>query len=54
MLAELSSWLKSLDPAFTFLLVLPFVVAIVGLLTELAERARRKRSDRDPPPRHGK
>lgn len=45
MAAELAAWLRSLDPAFTFLLVLPFVVAIVGVLTELAERRRRKQRD---------
>lgn len=40
MIRELVVWLQSQDPAFLFLLVLPFVVAIVGLLTELAERRR--------------
>ncbi len=53
MLAELANWLQSLDPAFVFLLVLPFVVALVGLLTELAERGRRKHRDVDRPPRRG-
>lgn len=43
--AELAAWLRTLDPAFTFLLVLPFVVAIVGLFTELAERRGRSRHD---------
>ncbi len=42
---ELVAWLQGLDPPFLFLLVLPFVVAIVGLLTELAERRSRRRRD---------
>lgn len=50
MVAELVAWLRTLEPAYTFLLVLPFVVAIVGLFTEMAERRRRTRQrpgDRD-------
>ena len=38
-------WLQGLDPAFLFLLVLPFVVAIIGLLTELAERRSGRKRD---------
>jgi hypothetical protein len=37
-MGTLAAWVQDLDPAFTFLLVLPFVVALVGIVTELAER----------------
>lgn len=37
-----TAWLDQLEPPFAFLLILPFVVALVGLLTELAERRGRE------------
>ncbi len=40
-------WFQSLDRAFLFLLILPFVVAVVGLWSELS-RARK-----DQPAGHG-
>lgn len=31
---ELAAWLGDLEPGFAFLLALPFVVAVVGLLAD--------------------
>jgi hypothetical protein len=39
---EFADWLAGLDPAFAFLLALPFAIGALGLL---AERARRQGSD---------
>lgn len=36
MLDELWSWIQALEPPFLFLLILPFVVGVAGLLAELA------------------
>ena len=38
-------WLRSLDPAFLFLLILPFAVAAVGLWSETLRSAREKRRE---------
>ena len=40
MFAELSNWILSLDRQFAFLLVLPFVVAITGLLSDSVTQRR--------------
>ena len=34
-MSEIIDWLSGLDPVFTFLLALPFVVAIAGLLARV-------------------
>jgi hypothetical protein len=39
-LEELVSWLNALDPSFAFLLVLPFLVGLAGLLAEHLRRRR--------------
>ena len=44
MLVELWSWLQTLEPPFLYLLILPFVVAVAGLLAELV-RARPRDPD---------
>jgi hypothetical protein len=51
MFAELASWLKDLDRAFAFLLILPFLVAAAGLLSNLAGRRESTRAEREPAPR---
>ncbi|HEX9184724.1 MAG TPA: hypothetical protein VF876_15815 [Burkholderiales bacterium] len=38
---ELLDWLRHLDPAFAFLLALPFVVGALGLLAHRSRRAPR-------------
>lgn len=38
MLDELWSWIQTLEPPFLFLLILPFVVGVAGLLGELARK----------------
>jgi hypothetical protein len=38
---ELLDWLRDIDPAFAFLLVLPFVVGAFGLLAHREQRAPR-------------
>ena len=48
MIDELVQWTISLDRSFAFLLALPFMVALAGLVAELA-RLRRMRL----PPRNG-
>lgn len=41
-LAELAQWLGTLDRPFAFLLALPFVVAVAGLISHFVRhRARR-------------
>jgi hypothetical protein len=40
---ELWDWLVALPPDFAFLLSLPFLVALTGLLADLARRPRRTR-----------
>ena len=40
-MSEIIDWLSGLDPVFTFLLALPFAVAIAGLLAEFWRRSRR-------------
>jgi hypothetical protein len=42
LLSELLAWLRALDPAFAFLLALPFAVAAVGLAVELRRRPARR------------
>lgn len=37
---ELWQWLVALPPDYAFLLSLPFLVALTGLLAELAQRRR--------------
>jgi hypothetical protein len=37
---ELVQWLKELDRPFAFLLALPFMVALAGLVAELVRRRR--------------
>ena len=37
-LASWQAWLESLDPAFAFLLILPFVVGAVGLWVEFRKK----------------
>ena len=37
---ELVQWLTALDRSFVFLLALPFVVALVGLVSELVRHCR--------------
>jgi len=44
-LNELFVWLSTLEPGFAFLLALPFVVAVAGLLSEYCQ-ARLHRSGR--------
>lgn len=44
-LADLFVWLQSLEPAYIFLVLLPFAVAAVGLL---AEWFRSRRGEREP------
>jgi hypothetical protein len=36
-----AQWFSQLDRSFLFLLILPFVVAAVGLWAEYAERSRK-------------
>ena len=38
---ELLEWLRDLDPAFAFLLALPFAVGALGLLANREQRAPR-------------
>ena len=45
-ISELIQWINSLDASFAFLLALPFLVALAGLLAEFV-RQRRARSSRD-------
>jgi hypothetical protein len=40
-----ANWLEGLDRSFLFLLILPFVVAAVGLWAELRDRRNRTRND---------
>ncbi|OGA44952.1 MAG: hypothetical protein A3F74_16995 [Betaproteobacteria bacterium RIFCSPLOWO2_12_FULL_62_58] len=40
-MSEIIDWFSGLDPVFTFLLALPFVVAIAGLLAEYWRHSRR-------------
>lgn len=39
-------WFQSLDRTFLFLLILPFVVAVVGLWSEFARSRKDKRASR--------
>lgn len=39
---ELVQWLAALDRPFTFLLALPFIVALAGLAAEIVKQHRRK------------
>ncbi len=41
---ELVWWLNSLDPPFAFLLTLPFLVGLAGLLAEHIRQRRARRS----------
>jgi hypothetical protein len=41
-LNELLTWYDSLDPTFTFLFALPFIVAAAGLITEWLGARRHK------------
>ena len=41
---ELVGWLNSLDPPFAFLLALPFLVGLAGLLAEHIRQRRARRS----------
>jgi hypothetical protein len=43
-LAGVSAWLGSLEPGFAFLLALPFIVAIAGLLAGWARHRRGMKS----------
>jgi hypothetical protein len=45
---ELWEWLVALPPDFAFLLSLPFLVALTGLLADLARRPRRPRPRETP------
>jgi hypothetical protein len=45
-------WLASLDPPFAFLLALPFVVALAGLLTEHLRQRRARVLSRDTETNH--
>lgn len=38
MWSELVTWFDTLEPTFVFLLALPFVVSVMGLLTYLRDR----------------
>ena len=52
-LFDLESWLawfSSLDRSFIFLLTLPFVVALVGLWSAIAEKEERRESQTDETP----
>lgn len=40
--SELLAWLRELEPAFAFLLALPFAVAAAGLAVELRHRSARR------------
>ena len=40
MLGELIEWIQNLDPSFAFLLALPFLVAIAGLIAHVVETRR--------------
>ena len=42
---ELLDWLRDLDPAFAFLLALPFVVGALGLLEHRERRAPHARAE---------
>lgn len=42
MIHELGEWIASLDRPFAFLLALPFMVALVGLVAELVRQRRAK------------
>ena len=44
------AWFSSLDRSFIFLLTLPFVVALVGLWSAIAEKEERRESQTDEPP----
>ncbi len=39
-MSAIIDWLSGLDPVFAFMLVLPFVVAVAGLLSEYRRGAR--------------
>jgi len=41
MASDLTSWLNGAEPAFTFLLFLPFVVAVIGVGAWLVQRGRK-------------
>ena len=43
-----SAWFASLDRGFAFLLILPFVVAMVGLWSSFRERDGRELDEEDP------
>jgi hypothetical protein len=49
MLGELVEWVLNLDPAFAFLLALPFVVALAGFLSEAARKREPRREPRRQP-----
>ena len=42
---ELVLWLAALDRPFSFLLALPFIVALAGLASEFAQQHRARRAN---------
>lgn len=48
-LTSLFAWLERLDPAFAFLLAVPFIVAACGLAVELWPRGGARRPARTAP-----
>jgi hypothetical protein len=46
-IADLGRWLAGLEPAFAFLLALPFVVAAAGLLAFRFESRGKRREQRE-------
>ena len=46
MIEEFGQWLMGLDRSFAFLLALPFMVALAGLVAELVRQRRMKLPNR--------
>jgi hypothetical protein len=42
MIDEFAQWITSLDRSFAFLLALPFMIALAGLVAEFARQRRMK------------
>lgn len=45
LIADFSDWLSTLPPDFTFLLALPFVVGLAGLLRHALTRERKSQPE---------
>lgn len=46
MITEMIDWLRALDPAFAFLLALPFMVAVAGIAGEIVRGSLSRRKAR--------